>query len=160
MQDIKHPLALLLTAASIPVLLFAAWIAYKTADGQRSAALVQAQETLDRVGERITAELTNQVQVAEALALSPSLDSPDLASFYRQAQRLKAARPLWYTVELDDLQGMELLNLLRPLGDPLGPTADRASFDEVMHDRKPVIGGIGPVGVVSGRHLLSLPRSC
>ena len=156
MQDIKHPLALLLTAASIPVLLFAAWIAYKTADGQRSAALVQAQETLDRVGERITAELTNQVQVAEALALSPSLDSPDLASFYRQAQRLKAARPLWYTVELDDLQGMELLNLLRPLGDPLGPTADRASFDEVMHDRKPVIGGIGPVGVVSGRHLLSL----
>ena len=98
--------------------------------------------------------MANQVQVAQALALSPWLDASDLASFYREAQRLKAARPLWYTVELDDLQGMQVLNLLRPLGDPLGPTADRESFEEVVHARKPVIGGIGPIGPVSGRHLL------
>ena len=149
-------MALLLAAACIPVLLFAAWIAYKAADSQRTAALVHAQDTVERVGERITAEMTNQVQVAEALALSPLLDMADLPSFYREAQRLKAARPLWFTVELDDLQGMQVLNLLRPLGDPLGPTADRESFDEVVHSEKPVIGGIGPIGPVSGRHLLPI----
>jgi len=156
LPETKRSLALLLAAACIPVLLFAAWIAYQAANGQRTAALVRAQDTVDRVGERITAEMANQVQVAQALALSPSLDASDLASFYREAQRLKAARPLWYTVELDNLQGMQLLNLLRPLGDPLGPTADRESFDEVLNGQKPVVGGIGPVGQVSGRHLLSL----
>ena len=76
-----------------------------------------AHHTVDRVGEWITVEMTNQVQVAEALALSPSLDDFDFTSFYREAQTLKAARPLWFTVELDDLQGMQVLNLLRPLGE-------------------------------------------
>jgi signal transduction histidine kinase len=146
----------LLAAASIPVLLFADWIAYNAADNQRASAIVLAHDTVDRVGEWITAEMTNQVQVAEALALSPSLDDSDFTSFYREARTLKAARALWFTVELDDLQGMQVLNLLRPLGDQLGPTADRESFEEVLRDQKPVIGSIGPVGVVSGRHLVAL----
>ncbi len=156
LPDLNHPLSLLLAAASIPVLLFADWIAYNAADNQRAAAIVLAHDTVDRVSGWITAEMTNQVQVAEALALSPSLDDSDFASFYREAQALKAARPLWFTVELDDLQGTQILNLLRPLGDKLGPTADRESFEEVLRDQRPVIGSIGPVGVVSGRHLLAL----
>ena len=156
LPDKKHSVSLLLAAACIPLLLFAAYAAYQTADSQRSAALVRAQDTVGRVGERITAEMTNQTQVAEALALSPSLDAADLATFYREAQRLKSARPLWYTVELDSPDGIQVFNLLRPFGDPLGPTADRESFDEALQTKRPVIGGIGPVGPVSGRHLLSL----
>ena len=156
LPDLNHPLSLLLAAASIPVLLFADWIAYNAADNQRAAAIVLAHDTVDRVGEWITVEMTNQVQVAEALALSPSLDDSDFTSFYREARTLKAARPLWFTVELDDLQGMQVLNLLRPLGEELGPTADRESFEEVLRDQKPVIGNIGPLGVVSGQHLVAL----
>ena len=156
LPDLNRPLSLLLAAASIPVLLFADWIAYNAANNQRAAEIVRAHDTVDRVGEWITEEMTNQVQVAEALALSPSLDAPDLASFYREAQTLKAGRPLWYTVELDDLQGTQVLNLLQPLGGPLGPTADRESFEDAVHDQKAVIGSIGPVGVVSGRRLLAL----
>lgn len=156
LPDLNHPLSLLLAAASIPVLLFADWIAYNAADNQRAAAIVLAHDTVDRVGGWITAEMTNQVQVAEALALSPSLDNSDFGSFYREAQTLKATRPLWFTVELDDLQGMQVLNLLRPFGNQLGPTADRESFEEVLRDRRPVIGSIGPVGAVSGRRLLAL----
>ena len=156
LPDLNRPVSLLLAAASIPVLLFADWIAYNAADNQRAAAIVLAHDTVNRVGERITAEMTSQVQVAESLALSPSLQGSDLKSFYREAQAFKAARPLWFTVELDDLQGMQVLNLLRPLDSQLGPTADRESFEEVLRDRKPVLGSIGPLGVVSGRHLLAL----
>ena len=153
---IPRSLLWLLAAACIPTLLLAGWISYKAAEEHRAAALRNAVETVDRVGERITAELATQVQVAETLALSASLDQPDLAGFYREAERLKAARPLWTTIELDDLSGAQLLNLLRPLADPLGPTADRESFDAVVKDHQPVIGGIGPVGLVSGRQLVSL----
>lgn len=151
-----RPLLWLLGAGCIPVLLLAGWMAFQAANEQRRAALRHANETVDRVGERITAELAIQVQVAEALSLSASLDSPDLASFYQEALRLKQTRPLWATIELDDLSGTQLMNLFRPLGEPLGPTADRDSFDAAIHDRQPVIGGIGPVGPVSGRHLVAL----
>jgi PAS domain-containing protein len=111
---------------------------------------------VDRVVERVTAELTAQIRVVETLALSAALDTPDLPTFYREADRLKTAHPLWYTVELDDLSGRQVMNLLRPLGSELGPTADRDSFDRVVSERRPVVGGIGPVGPVSQRRLVTL----
>jgi two-component system, NarL family, sensor histidine kinase UhpB len=152
----RRPLLTLLLAASIPVLLFAGWIAYRAATDERAMARGSAREAVERVAERVTAEMAVQVQVAETLALSAALDEPDLALFYREAERLKQARPLWFTIELDALDGTQLLNLLRPLGTPLGPTADRDSFEEVLASRRPVIGSIGPTGPVAGRPLLVL----
>jgi signal transduction histidine kinase len=150
-------------AASIPVILFGGWTAYRSADEQRTAALRTARETVARVGERVTAEMTAQIGVAETLAASAALDSSDLPAFYGEAGRVAAAHPLWQTVEVDDPTGQQVLNLLRPLGAPLGPTADRDTFDEVMRDRVPAVGGIGPVGPVSGERLVALrvpvPRS-
>ncbi|RYB05295.1 histidine kinase [Lichenibacterium ramalinae] len=150
------PLLPLVMAASIPVLLFGGWTAYRSADDQRKAALHTAGETVALVGERVTAEMTDQIRVLETLAASVALDGPDLPAFYREAQRVAAAHPLWHTVELDDPAGEQVLNLLRPLGAPLGPTADRDTFDAVVRDRSPAVGGIGPVGPVSGRSLVAL----
>ena len=150
------PLLPLLMAASIPVLLFGGWTAYRSADEQREAALRTARETVSRVAERVTSEMTDQVSVAETLAASAALDAPDLPAFYREAGRVAALHPLWHTVELDDPAGEQLLNLLRPLGGPLGPTADRGTFDEVLRDHAPAVGGIGPLGPVSGLRLVAL----
>ncbi|WP_237478382.1 sensor histidine kinase [Lichenibacterium dinghuense] len=143
-------------AALIPVLLFGGWTAYRSAADHRAAALRTARETVSRVAERVTAEMMSQERVAETLAASAALDGPDLPAFYREAERVRAMHPLWHTVELDDLAGEQVLNLLRPLGAPLGPTADRATFDEVLRDRAPAVGGIGPVGPVSGVRLVAL----
>lgn len=143
-------------ATSIPVLLLGGWTAYRSATEHRESALRFARETVARVGERVTAEISAQTRVAETLAASVSLDAPDLPSFGREAVRVAAAHPLWFTVELDDPAGEQVLNLLRPLGSPLGPTADRASFEAVLRDRVSVVGGIGPVGPVSGRPLVAL----
>ncbi|WP_237481425.1 sensor histidine kinase [Lichenibacterium dinghuense] len=143
-------------AASIPVLLFGGWTAYRSAEEHRAAALRIARETVSLVAERVTAEMNAQVRVAETLAASTSLDGPDLPAFYREAERVKAMHPLWHTVELDDLAGEQVLNLLRTLGAPLGPTADRDTFDEALRERSPAIGGIGPVGPVSGKRLVAL----
>jgi two-component system sensor histidine kinase UhpB len=146
----------LLAAACIPILLLAAWMAYQSANDQRMAALRNARETVGRIGERITAEISAQIQVAQTLSLSTSLDQPDLSDFYLEAKRLKDMRRLWTTIELDDLNGAQLVNLLRPLGSPLGLTADRDSFDQAIRERRPVVGGIGPIGPVSGKRLVAL----
>lgn len=119
---VKHPLPLLLMAATIPVLLFAA---YRSADGERTAAREAARNTIERVADRITAEMSAEVQVAETLTLSGALDGPDLAAFYGEAERLKEARPLWHTIELTGPSGTQIMNLLaaqqqgdrRPAGD-------------------------------------------
>ena len=138
------------------MMLFAGWAAYNSAREHRQAALSFARQTVARVGERVTAEMLTQARVAETLAQAASLPSIDLSAFYGEARRVQAVHLMWYTVELDDPEGNQLANLLRPLGSHLGATADRSAIDEVVNDRRPLIGGIGPVGPVSGKRLVAL----
>ena len=156
----------LLLAVTIPILLFAGWIAYVSAQQESDNARQTAFKTVERVAERVAAKLNAEVQVLEALAASTTLDAstldastldgPDLPAFYREAERIKALRPLWHTVELAAPSGTQLVNLLRPMGDPLAATADRDSFDKVVQTRETVVGGIGPIGPISGRRLVTL----
>ena len=146
----------IIMSALIPVLLFGGWISYRAATDARAAARQAAREVVDRVVERATAELQAEVQVAETLALSASLDKPDLEAFYREASRLKEARQLWHTIELDDTEGQQLVNLLRPLGAQLGPTADLDSLQRAVRTKRSTVAGIGPVGPVSGRRLVTI----
>jgi signal transduction histidine kinase len=151
----RQLLALLL-AAIIPVLLFGGWVAYMLADSQRAEARRAAFETVRHVAERVSSEMAAQLQVAETLAASSSLDEPALGMFYDEAERIKDVRPLWETIELADPSGVQVVNLLRPFGTPLGLTADRESFDEVIRTKRPAIGGVGPKGTISGKRLVAL----
>lgn len=154
MAGARRSLISLVLAAAIPVVLFGGWVAYVTAEGERSAARRAAVDSTARVAERVEAVLAAQVQVLSALAAALALEEADLPRFYAEAQRLKAAQPLWETIELSDAGGIQQLNLLRPFGSPLGATADRDSFDEVLRSQRPVVGGIGPVGPISGKRLV------
>lgn len=146
----------LLLAAIIPLLLFGASVAYLEADARRAMAREDAAHTLSSVAERVTIALKKEIEVGEALAALPSLDRPELDRFYRTAQRIAPRRPLWETVSLADTSGTQTLNILRKLGDPLGPVSDRRSFDQAIATETTVIGGLGPVGPVSGKRLVSL----
>ena len=85
------------------------------------------------------------MQVAETLASSAALDDGNLSDFYREATRIVAARPLWETAALTKPDQEQVLNVLRPLGAPLGPVTDTESFNAVLRTRKPVLGGLGSV---------------
>jgi len=149
-------LLLVVVAAAIPILLFGGWVTYLIAEHQRTDARRAASEIAERVAERVASEMSAQLEVAEALAASAALDRPDLQAFYIEAQRLQASRPLWHTIQLADPSGAQVLNLLRPPDATLGPTVDRASFERVVRTGRPAVGGIGPVGAVSGRRLVAL----
>ena len=119
--------ALVLTAA-IPVLLLGGWMAYITADQERSYARKAATEALTQVAHRIEGEISREMQVAETLASSAALDQGNLGDFYREATRIVAARPLWETAALTKPDREQVLNVLRPLGAPLGPVTDSRKF--------------------------------
>ncbi len=136
----QRPLILLVMAAAIPLVLFAGWVVFLNARQERTDSRLAALETLDRVVTRISSDLALQVQIAETLAASASLDASDLTSFYVEALRVKETRPLWETIELVDPKGNQVLNLLRPIGADLGATADRENFERILTTRKAAIG--------------------
>ena len=143
-------------AAAIPVLLLSGWVATLMAQQQRDLSRDAAVASATRVAERVASDIAAQIAVLQAEAASASLDRPDLASFYAEAERLRQAHPLWDTVELSNPDGVQVVNLLRTLDKELGPTADRKSFDAVVRTQLPVVGGIGPVGSISGKRLVAL----
>ena len=120
-------------------------MAYITADQERSYARKAATEALTQVAHRIEGEISRELQVAETLASSAALDQGNLRDFYREATRIVAARPLWETAALTKPDQEQVLNVLRPLGAPLGPVTDTESFNAVLRTRKPVLGGLGSV---------------
>jgi signal transduction histidine kinase len=152
----RRTFAALAFAAAIPVLLLSGWVATLMAQQQRDLVRNAAVTSAARVAERVASDIAAQVAVLEAEAASATLDKPDLAAFYAEADRLRQAHPLWATVELADPDGAQVVNLLRSLDEELGPTADRRSFDAVVRTQRPVIGGIGPVGPISGQRLVAL----
>lgn len=131
-------------------------MAYITADQERSYARKAATEALTQVAHRIEAEIAQEMQVAQTLASSAALDHGNLGDFYREATRIVAARPLWETAALTRPDQQQVLNVLRPLGAPLGPVTDAESFSAVLRTRKPVLGGLGPFQAAIGKQLVSL----
>ena len=154
-QAISLFIALALTAA-IPVLLLGGWMAYITADKERSYARKSATDALMQVARRIEGEIAREMQIAETLANSRALDRDDLTDFYQEATRLVSIRPLWETASLTRPDQRQVLNVLRPLGEPLGPISDTESFTAAVRLRRPVLGGLGPYQAAIGKRLVSL----
>jgi two-component system, NarL family, sensor histidine kinase UhpB len=152
----RQPLLLLVLAAAIPILLFGLWASHLSADNRRTDIRRDILERVRDVTERVSAELLVHLGRLQGLAATTALDHEDLQQFYIEALRLKEANPLWYTVELADPSGAQVLNLLRPLGQELGPTVERTSFDKVVQTRQPAVSGIGPIGPISGLQLVAL----
>ena len=147
---------MLVLAAVLPLLLSGGWIASYYAQQTGTRARRAAADTVELVASRIAANLSGQLQVGEALAASSALDNGDLQAFRIEAARALALQPLWRTIELTAPSHDQLVNMLRPEGEALGPTADLDSFQKVLDTHQPTVGGIGPVGPVSGQRLVTL----
>ncbi len=147
---------LLVGAAALPLLLFGGWVGYLAAAQTRVETSRNAALAVDGAAHRVAAEIVAQLGLVRTVAASTALDAPDLPVFRMEAERVRAEQPLWRTVELALPSGEQILNLLRPAGEALGSTADPTSLARVVSTRGTAIGGIGPVGSVSGRRLVAL----
>jgi two-component system sensor histidine kinase UhpB len=156
LADTGRTWLLLIGAAILPLLLFGGWVGYLAAVQTRNETSRNATLAVDGAVSRIAAELVSQLDLVRTIAASAALDIPDLVAFRSEAERVRADQPLWRTIELALPSGAQVLNLLRPAGENLGPTADLASLQRAVSTRDVVVGGIGPVGIVSGRRLVTL----
>ena len=134
-------IALVLSAA-IPVLLLGGWMAYITADQQRSYARRAATEALTQAARRIESEIAREMQVANALANSIAIDHGN-GRFLSGGGPAGCRPPALGNRGTDEANREQVLNVLRPLGEPLEPVSDTDSFNAALRSRKPILGGLG-----------------
>jgi signal transduction histidine kinase/DNA-binding response OmpR family regulator len=87
-------------------------------------------------------DLNTGITVALALANSPSLDSGDIAAFYKQAAG--ALRPEFpgFNFVLSDRDSVQLMNTVRPYGPLLPDPGSAARITKVFETGKPVISDL------------------
>jgi signal transduction histidine kinase len=91
-------------------------------------------------------ELVSMMTAAQVLAASPSLRTDDFVAFHREATELV---PLAFgsNFVLSDASGQQIVNTLRPYGEPLPAYGNSNSRAKAFATGKPVIGDlfIGPI---------------
>ena len=116
LPGLQSRLILLAGASIIPVLLLSLVFAWFLI--QHELALFR-QSALSRNRTFITAldaQVAGYIGTLRALAASNSLDSGDLAAFYRESTRVLAVQPDWRNILLLDVSGQQLMNLRFPYG--------------------------------------------
>jgi signal transduction histidine kinase len=87
-------------------------------------------------------EFAGAINVLQALATSPTLDSGDLAAFHAEGRRIQATQPGWYTVVLGSLDGLQLVSTRLSWGTPLQRVVEFDSFRRLVETRAPTVGVI------------------
>ena len=143
-RDMRHSYLALALAALLPIVLFVSIVAVVIGLREQSALGTRALANVREIANGIDQYIAAQLKEAQVMAASNALQAGELAKFYDLAERLKKNEPAWADVILLDTRGHQVLNLRRPLGAKLPDVIDRASFNELLIKKRPVIGDLVP----------------
>jgi two-component sensor histidine kinase len=130
-------------AVAAPFLLLTAGIVWKLVENERANqrnAILYSTRTLVVAVDSL---LSRQIALGRMLAASPALLADDLAEFRKEAVRAQASMPGAWVIVADE-NGQQLVNLARPLGDPL-PMREATLIDlqrEAIRSGEAKISGI------------------
>jgi two-component sensor histidine kinase len=127
-------------AAMVPLILFAGlWVRAVLNQNDRDlrAYLVSHAEALSA---RLDQDVERQWSVLRAIALTPSLDGPDLAAFQATAERMVGVVPQWSALSVvDPASGRQLVSTLRPFGSDLPPLRNPEAARRVAETGRPAV---------------------
>ncbi|MES2832422.1 MAG: ATP-binding protein [Pseudomonadota bacterium] len=154
-MKIRAQLALIATAALIPVIIFSAVVLNLLLDAERTAALRGLQEKARSIALMVDQELGSAEAALRVLANSDRLASGDLRSFYGQAKAFGTSSSSWTL--LFDERGEQAFNTIVPFGAALKPVpqATRERVQTVMNTARPVVSDL-LVGPLTGRFLTTI----
>ena len=134
---------LLVGAAGILPLAIACGLALLAlADHQKHRASETGIEISRALAIAVDGELQRSVSALQALAADPHGQAGDLARFRELLERVVATRPDWSEAIVHDADGRMLLNTSVPAGQPLPPTAESESLQEILRSSQPVVGSL------------------
>lgn len=151
--SIRAHLIALGLALILPVLLFAGLVMQRYMASEEARLHQDAREVARATAQLVDQEIQHWEAIIELLARSPSLGHADLAAFYAQASEV-ASEP-GINVVLRDRTGQQLLNTLRPWGEPLPMSADRETDEKVFVKTRTQVSDLY-FGAVSRRPLITI----
>ena len=140
----------LVVAAAIPLVIFAAVVAALLVRHEQDNF---AQVALDRNRAFISAvdaQLTGHIRTLQAIAELRSIAEEDLPTVRRDLVAVVATQPDWYTAILTTPDGVQLVNTLVPLGEPLPAPGDAQTIRQAAASRAPVVGNLLDSRVLPG----------
>jgi signal transduction histidine kinase/CheY-like chemotaxis protein/HAMP domain-containing protein len=145
---LRRHLVILAALTLLPLIVFTTWTVLEMHREERARVERSLTATARALSLAVDGELTAAVTALEGLATSSDLDTGNFRAFHAQATTLRQQRPGWTTIALDDPDGTEILNVLRPLGTRLALTGkDPEDIRRVASSGQPVIGDafVGPL---------------
>jgi signal transduction histidine kinase/ActR/RegA family two-component response regulator len=146
-RTIRFWLVCLVIGCILPAALGSAFLFTISYQQQRTILEQNTVATMRALMQAIDAELFGVQSALQVLAASQRLASGDLASFYRQATEALPNIGGNY-IALTDSAGQQLLNTLRPFGEPLPPVAISYKVRQIFDTGKPVISDFFVVPLV------------
>jgi signal transduction histidine kinase len=140
-HSVRAYLLLLVVAVALPLATFA--LVQAVQDSQRQRRLVDASllNTARALAVTVERDVRDSVSALSILASSATLHGGNFAAFYEEARRVRQHQP-WYSVWLVDVEGHQLLNLLRPYGSELPALGDRDYVRQVLATGMPTVSGL------------------
>ncbi|HUI95534.1 MAG TPA: sensor histidine kinase [Xanthobacteraceae bacterium] len=145
-RTIRGTLAWMVVGCVLPAWVGIAFLIVSMYASERDRALQNMIITSRALMFAVDRELATVTSAMEVLATSPRLERGDLAGFYQRAKELNRHLP-GANIVLTDEAGQQVLNTLRPLGEPLPPRTDPANVHLVFSTGEPVVTDlfVGPV---------------
>jgi signal transduction histidine kinase len=151
---IQGQLIRLVLASLLPAVLAAGLLIVYSYQRQRATIEHSTLETARALTQAVDQELASGRTALQALATSPYLASGDLAAFHRQATEALAELP-GENVALSDASGQQLVNTLRPFGEPLPRNSSPEQLRRIFETGRPVISDLF-VGELARRPMISV----
>jgi hypothetical protein len=140
-RTIRFWLNSLAVACILPAVLVAAYLIARSYAQERASLERDTVATARALMQAVDAELAGIVSALQVLAASPYLETGELAKFYDLA-RVALRTINGDNIVLTDAHGQQLLNTLRPFGEPLPLHGNPDRLRRVLQTTRPVISDL------------------
>src|SRR5882724_4156983 len=140
-RTVEFWLRWLVIACVCPAALVAALLILRSYERERTSLERSTIATARALVRAVDRELVGPRSALQVLATSPYLESGDLARFYEQAKELLPIESI-NNVILTDPAGQQLLNTLKPFGEPLPLHGNLDQLKQVIESGQPVLSDL------------------
>ena len=153
-MNIRRQLTKLVLASVVPAALASVLLIGYSYDRQRKDTEQRTLETTRALAQTVDRELLRGAAVLQVLSTSPFLASGDMAGFHRQLQDVLSFLPA-NALALNDVSGQQLVNTLRPFGEPLPVAGNPSRLRRVAETGLPAVSDLF-IGAVAQQPLITL----
>jgi PAS domain S-box-containing protein len=133
--SLRGYLVILLLCTLTPITVFAAWLVFNFAKGEREGIEKGLRDTNRALATALDREFQSGIAALNVLANSKLLDKGQFDEFYRLAERTRATQPGWKAIMLHEPSG----HAVAAAGVSLRGIEDRESFEKVVKTKKPAV---------------------